>query len=107
MLSIRRGSVTKRKPESSVFEEEEKERLGKLTETKLEAATLETKRKANEYRLYHLQELKKMRKENPELTRAEILAWMPELEDAANLIWKEAAQQPSHYDNADDSSTSS
>jgi hypothetical protein len=53
-LSIRRGAFKKRKPESGVFEEEEKERLGKLTEKKIEAATLDTKKKANEYRLYNL-----------------------------------------------------
>jgi hypothetical protein len=89
MLSIRRGSVTKRKHETGVFEEEEKERLGKLTEKKIEAATIDTKKKESEYRMHNLRLLKEMRAEHPELSRAEILEWMPELEDAAKLIWKD------------------
>jgi hypothetical protein len=30
-----------------------------------------------------------MRKSFPNLSRKEILEWMPELKDAADLIWKE------------------
>jgi hypothetical protein len=103
-LSIRRGSLKKRKPESGVFDEEEAERYGRLTEKKIEAATIDTKKKNNEYRMYNLNLLKEMRKEHPELSRAEILAWMPELEDAANLIWKEKAQGGSNTTGGDDSS---
>jgi hypothetical protein len=103
-LSIRRPAPIKRKQQSGVFEDEEKERLGQLTMKKLEAAAMDNQRKSTETRMYNLHVLKKMRRENPELSRAEILAWMPELEDAANLVWKEVAQPTSNSNSKNNSS---
>jgi hypothetical protein len=39
----------------------------------------------------NIERLETMRSKFPKLTRKEILDWMPDLKDAADLVWKEEA----------------
>jgi hypothetical protein len=101
-LSIKK-KAGKRKGEFSFIDPDDAERMALMRVKKLEAASLENdqlaletqskalraKSEAMDFRMKNIERLETMRTKFPQLTRKEILDWMPDLKDAADLVWKE------------------
>jgi hypothetical protein len=103
-LSIKKKAA-KRKGEFSFIDPDDAERMAMMRVKKLEAASLENdqlaletqskalraKSEAMDFRMKNIERLETMRTKFPQLTRKEIIDWMPDLKDAADLVWKEEA----------------
>jgi hypothetical protein len=119
-LSIQK-KAGKRKGEFSFINPEDAERMALYREKKLKLLALDSEEKAIEsqakalraksdamdFRMKNIERLTTMRNNFPLLTRKEILDWMPELKDAADLVWKEetVAKDDANYDESIDEFT--
>jgi hypothetical protein len=101
-LSIQK-KAGKRKSEFTFVNPEDAERMASYREEKIKLLALDSEQKAldtqakalraksdaMDFRMKNIERLTTMRTNFPHLTRKEILDWMPDLKDAADLVWKE------------------